>query len=214
MHPEDIRAALKKSGESPTTIGAELSISEKSVRQTIKGAGRSMRIEQRISEITEIPLYRLWPQWHAAPEGAPKDFDPLKLNPDLLEAVERNLSAELQRRIPGLAMPFIVRGRHRAAVYNACVASGTAAIETGAGTADQVHAFLEAWALDYERTTGQEPTPEAMRKWALTDLSQQSAKASKKAAGSVTHNVTASHGSTAVGHVSGGSKVRVTPGKM
>jgi lambda repressor-like predicted transcriptional regulator len=212
MHPEDIRAALKKAGESPTTIAAEFEISEKSVRQVIKGVGRSKRVEQRISEITDIPLYRLWPSKYEAPEGAPKDFDPLKLNADLLEAVEHNLSAELQRRIPGLVMPFIVRGRHRAAVYNACVGSGTAAIETGAGTADQVHAFLEAWALDYELTTGQEPTPEAMRKWALTDSSQQDAAAGKK--GARITNVTASHGSTAVGHVSGGARVRLTTGKL
>lgn len=169
MHAEDIKSAIKKAGLSVSQIGREIGISEKSVRQVIDGRGRSARVEERISEVTDIPLYRLWPQWHDAPKGAPKDFDPTELNLDLLEAVERNLASALMERIPGLVPPFTVRARHRVAVYNACVKRGTIAIETGAGTADEVARFLAQWAENYEQTNVDKPTPEALRKWALAE---------------------------------------------
>lgn len=184
---------LKNAGSTATSIGRELGISEKSVRQTINGVSRSKRIEERIAEITDIPLYYLWPQWHKAPETAPADFDPTQLNVDLLEAVERHLAAALMARIPGLAPPFNVRARHRVAVYNACVKRGTIAIETGAGTADEVAHFLAHWAENYEQTTGEKPTPEALRKWALADGGD----AGPTAAGATT--VRASGGSVAAG---------------
>lgn len=167
MHPEDIRSAIKKAGVSVSGIGRELDVSEKSVRQVIDAKGRSQRIEERISEITDIPLYRLWPQWHAAPEGAPAQLDPSRLSFELLEAIERTLADELQLRVPGLAMPFIVRARHRAAIYNACVARGAQAIETQAGTSDEVRRYLDAWRESYEAATEGKATPEALKKWAL-----------------------------------------------
>lgn len=169
VHVEDIKAAIKKAGFTVSELGRAIGISEKSVRQVIDGRGRSARVEERIAEITNIPLYRLWPQWHEAPRGAPKDFDPTQLNVDLLESVERTLASALMARIPGLAPPFTVRARHRVAVYNACVERGTSAIETGAGTADEVERFLAHWAENFEQTTGDKPTPEALRKWALSD---------------------------------------------
>lgn len=193
MHPADIAAALKKAGGSASAIGREIGVSQTSVSRVVAGQSRSERIEQRISEITDIPLYRLWPQWHEAPEGAPKEFDVTKLNVDLLESVERHLAAELMHRIPGLTPPFVVRARHRVAVYNACVARGTVAIETGAGTADEVARFLAHWAENYEQTTGDKPTPEALRKWALADAGD----AAPKAEGATT--VHASGGSIAGG---------------
>lgn len=190
MHPSDIAAALKKAGWSASALGREVGVSQVSVSRVIAGKGRSERIEQRISEITDIPLYRLWPQWHEPPKGAPKEFDPTKLSYELLETIERTLAAELQRLVPGLQMPFIVRARHRAAIYNACVERGAMAIETGAGTADEVRRFLEAWDDDYERTTGEKPTPEALRKWALHDHAAP--------APSSTAGATATHGSVAI----------------
>ena len=196
MHPADIVSSVKKVGSSISAIGRELGVSHVSVSRVVSGQGRSERIEQRIAEITDIPLYRLWPQWHEAPEGAPKEFDVTKLNVDLLESVERHLAAELMRRVPGLTPPFVVRARHRVAVYNACVARGTVAIETGAGTADEVAHFLAHWAENYEQTTGDKPTPEALRKWALADHDMAASTTTARA--SVT-TVQASGGSIASG---------------
>jgi lambda repressor-like predicted transcriptional regulator len=169
MHPADIAAALKKVGSSASAVGREIGVSQVSVSRVIAGQSRSERIEQRISEVTDIPPYRLWPQWYGAPEGVPKGFDPTRLNADLLESVERHWATALMARIPGLTAPFVVRARHRVAVYNACVDRGTIAIETGAGTADEVERFLAHWAENFEQTTGDKPTPEALRKWALSD---------------------------------------------
>lgn len=171
MHPADIAAALKKVGSSASAVGREIGVSQVSVSRVIAGQSRSERIEQRISEVTDIPPYRLWPQWYGAPEGVPKGFDPTRLNADLLESVERHWATALMARIPGLTAPFVVRARHRVAVYNACVDRGTIAIETGAGTADEVERFLAHWAENFEQTTGDKPTPEALRKWALAEAS-------------------------------------------
>jgi len=169
VNPHDIRVALKKCGSTLTSVAQDLGVRSQTVGQVVDGKARSERIEERISKITDIPLYYLWPQWHDPPEGSPKGFDPTKLNADLLETVERCFAAELMRRIPGLAMPFVVRARHRVAVYNACVERGTIAIETGAGTADEVARFLAHWAENFEQMTGDKPIPEALRKWALSD---------------------------------------------
>lgn len=169
MHPSMIKSALAQSGTSQRQVAQEVGVKETVVSAVVNGKARSARVEQRISELTDIPLYRLWPEWHDPPKGAPRDFDPTELNADLLEAVERNLASALMARIPGLATPFTVRARHRVAVYNACVKRGTIAIETGAGTADEVARFLAHWAENFEQTTGDKPTPEALRKWALSD---------------------------------------------
>lgn len=167
MHSAEIKAALAKAGTSQRQIAADVGVKESVVSAVLNGRARSQRVEERISSETDIPLYRLWPQWHAAPEGAPKDFDPTRLNLGLLEAVERSLATELQQRVAGLKMPFLIRGELRVDVYNACLDRGTAAIETGAGTADEAAKYLDAWVLRYQQTTMSPPTPEAWRKWAL-----------------------------------------------
>lgn len=171
MHKAQIQAALKLAEHTQAQVAELCQVSTATVSDVISGKKRNPDVEARISEITEIPLYRLWPQWHDAPKGAPKDFDPMELNVGLLEAVERNLASALMERIPGLVPPFSVRARHRVAVYNACVKRGMIAIETGAGTAHEVARFLAQWAENYEQTTGEKPTPEALRKWALAESS-------------------------------------------
>lgn len=191
MHPVDIRSALKKAGYTAVRVADELGITSGGVRQVMDGATRSIRIEERISEITDIPLYRLWPQWHAPPDGAPAEFDPTKLSFELLEAIERSLADELQRRVPGLIAPFTVRARHRAAIYNACVARGAQAIETQAGTSDEVRRYLDAWRENFEAATEGKATPEALRKWALNEAAT--------AASSDKGSVSASGGSIASG---------------
>lgn len=71
MHPADIRAALNKRGYSILLAANDLSVSDCSVGRVVRGQGRSRRIEQRIAEITDIPLARLWPQWYGPKAHAP-----------------------------------------------------------------------------------------------------------------------------------------------
>lgn len=168
MHPGEIKSALAMARTTQRQLAREVDVKETVVSAVVNGKARSARIEQRISEITDIPLYRLWPQWHEAPEGVPEDFDPTRISVDLLEAVERSLVAELRQRIPGLGKPLSVRARHRAAVYNACLKRGTAAIETGAGTTKEVLKYLDTWAIDFEQATGDKPTAADLKRWALT----------------------------------------------
>jgi len=61
MHPADIKASLKKVGYSMVKVAEELKISDTAVYLVIHGRSRSARIEKKISRITNIPLYELWP---------------------------------------------------------------------------------------------------------------------------------------------------------
>lgn len=167
MHPADIASALKKAGQSASSIARELGVSHVSVSRVVSGISRSQRIEERISEITDIPLYRLWPDWHSAPEGRKLPKEPGFLDYELLEAVVRGLEDEL--RILDSGMPTIprIRIRHLADCYNQCLKVGPKATETEAGTREQVREFLNDWVAGYERFNAEKPTPEAIRKWAL-----------------------------------------------
>ncbi len=171
MHPGEIKSALARAGVTQRQVALELDVKENVVSAIVNRRGRSARIEQRISEITDIPLYYLWPDRYEVPKDAPQGFDPTRLNVDLLESVERTLEQTLISRVPGLKLPFLIKARHRVAVYNACLDRGTAAIETGAGVAAEVNNYLERWAVNYEQTTGGDtPTPEALSKWALRQV--------------------------------------------
>jgi lambda repressor-like predicted transcriptional regulator len=196
MDPQDIRAELKKAGYTAAGIGRELEVTGGAVRQIIDGNARSRRIEKVISELTDIALYNLWPQWYDAPKGLPKNFDPTRVNAQLWAIIERNMEAELAKRIPGLEPPFTIRATHRANIYNQCIQRGAAAIETPAGTLRVMDAYFEQWELDYEQATGEKPTPEAMRKWALYPTDSECEPTPANAA--VTH-VHASGGSQAAG---------------
>ena len=70
MHPALIKAALKMAGSSQTDIARERGVTHTTVGSVIFGKGRSAPIEQRISEITGLPLAELWPQWHG-PDAKP-----------------------------------------------------------------------------------------------------------------------------------------------
>ncbi|MEQ6475811.1 helix-turn-helix domain-containing protein [Comamonas sp. wu1-DMT] len=77
MHPEQIKAALRMKGISPTALASEMRVANSSVSQVISGRAVSARIRQRIAEITGMPVDMLWPpvnERHALhstrPEGA------------------------------------------------------------------------------------------------------------------------------------------------
>jgi lambda repressor-like predicted transcriptional regulator len=67
MHPEDIKATLKKAGSSQTSIARSLSsrggkaLSQSAVWHVIQGTTQSARIARRISEVTGVPISKLWP---------------------------------------------------------------------------------------------------------------------------------------------------------
>ena len=61
MHPEEIKAAIRMKGTTPSAIADALQISRMTVSHVIHGRGVSSRIAQRISEITGIPVDLMWP---------------------------------------------------------------------------------------------------------------------------------------------------------
>ena len=67
MHPADINAALRKAGSSQAKVARSFAadggkaVTHAAVHMVVSGRGISARIAQRISEVTRIPVARLWP---------------------------------------------------------------------------------------------------------------------------------------------------------
>jgi lambda repressor-like predicted transcriptional regulator len=61
MSPLEIKIALMLAGRSQTSIAREYGLTRQAVNEVVRGAASSRRIERRISEVTGIPLSRLWP---------------------------------------------------------------------------------------------------------------------------------------------------------
>lgn len=61
MHPEDIKAALRKNGHTQTSVAAELGVATPTVCCVIYGSTKSERIAQRISELIGKDLAVIWP---------------------------------------------------------------------------------------------------------------------------------------------------------
>gem|GEM_PF-2500924 len=61
MHPEDIKAAIRKAGSSQKRIAVRLGVSETTVSNVIKGRVTSRRIANEIARITDLKLSQLWP---------------------------------------------------------------------------------------------------------------------------------------------------------
>lgn len=163
MHPSERQAALKKAGYSQARLAAELAVGASTVNGTIIGRTRSQRVEQRIAELTDIPLYRLWPDWYDAPPGVVGKLPMGGIDFNLLETVERQMQIALQQLVPGLQPPLWFKARHRCAVYNNCIRQGLSAQETVAGTREVVDAYFQtARELDLDG--------EALAKWALYNV--------------------------------------------
>lgn len=61
MHPEQIKAAIRMKGTTPTAIAAKLKVTPTTVWQVIHGKGKSARVENEISAVTQLPVATLWP---------------------------------------------------------------------------------------------------------------------------------------------------------
>ncbi|MBF9263584.1 helix-turn-helix domain-containing protein [Paracidovorax cattleyae] len=61
MHPEEIKAAIRMAGTTPTAIAEELNVSRSMVSHVIYSKAKSERIAQRIAQITGRSLEVLWP---------------------------------------------------------------------------------------------------------------------------------------------------------
>ncbi len=61
MHPEQIKAAMRMRGKTPTAVADELGVANSTVSQVISGRSESGRIKKRIAEITGMAVDVLWP---------------------------------------------------------------------------------------------------------------------------------------------------------
>lgn len=69
MHPADITAALKRLGYGQADVARLIGTARSNVSSVVSGRSRSRAVEEKISELTEIPLSELWPQWYGQPGG-------------------------------------------------------------------------------------------------------------------------------------------------
>ena len=61
MHPEQIKAAMRMKGVTPTALADELGVANSTMSQVISGRCVSARIRQRIAQVIGIPVDKLWP---------------------------------------------------------------------------------------------------------------------------------------------------------
>lgn len=61
MHPEEIKAAMRMRGITPTALADELGVANSSVSQVISGRATSARISGRIAQILGKPVSTIWP---------------------------------------------------------------------------------------------------------------------------------------------------------
>lgn len=67
MHPEQIKAAMRMNGVTPTALADELGVANSTVSQVISGRSVSARIRGRIAAITGHSVETLWPQANRRP---------------------------------------------------------------------------------------------------------------------------------------------------
>ena len=61
MHPEQIKAAIRMCGTTPTAIAEELEVSRSMVSHVINGHAKSERIAKKISDVTGMTVETMWP---------------------------------------------------------------------------------------------------------------------------------------------------------
>lgn len=61
MHPEQIKAAIRMTGTTPTDLGRSLGVTHTCVSHVIHGRGISERVARRICEVTGLSAAKLWP---------------------------------------------------------------------------------------------------------------------------------------------------------
>ena len=60
-HPEQIKAAIRMKGTTPSAIADELNLSRTTVSQVIHGTGVSSRVAARISQLLGLSEQTIWP---------------------------------------------------------------------------------------------------------------------------------------------------------
>jgi lambda repressor-like predicted transcriptional regulator len=99
MHPEDIKASIRKAGSSPAAIAREKNVSRMTVSYTIRGICKSARIAKAISVACNIPVGQLWPGKY--PELAFAEKLVSKKSPAQLEAELRAMQSPSRRAAQG-----------------------------------------------------------------------------------------------------------------
>lgn len=61
MHPEDIKALLRKKGTSASDVARFLGVQPPIVSSVIHGRYTSWRVARRISVLVGVPVSKLWP---------------------------------------------------------------------------------------------------------------------------------------------------------
>lgn len=61
MHPEDIKAAIRKRGSTQAAIARTEEVSQMAVSAVITGRSKSARIARRIALVTGLSVHTLWP---------------------------------------------------------------------------------------------------------------------------------------------------------
>lgn len=61
MHPEDIKAAIRKSGSTQAEIARALRLTPTTVSLVIHGRSTSSRVAKKIASVTGLPPSQLWP---------------------------------------------------------------------------------------------------------------------------------------------------------
>lgn len=61
MHPEDIKAAIRKNGANCSQIARDLNVSKTSVTRVIQNCSKSTRIARRICELSGLDPQVVWP---------------------------------------------------------------------------------------------------------------------------------------------------------
>lgn len=85
MHPEEIKAAMRMKGVTPTALADQLGVANSTVSQVISGRSVSARIRSKIAEITGYSVEAMWPVANDRPS--------LRRSRDVVLAMRRSASA-------------------------------------------------------------------------------------------------------------------------
>lgn len=69
MHPEDIKAAMRKQGVSPAALSRHLGVTVQTVSSVVRGVITSAPVANAIAKVCGIPVNQLWPgRYDAEPD--------------------------------------------------------------------------------------------------------------------------------------------------
>lgn len=70
MHPEDIKAILRKRGSTLAAIAADLHVSPSAVSHVVAGRAESARVARRIADVIGREPAAIWPGKYGRKAGA------------------------------------------------------------------------------------------------------------------------------------------------